>query len=360
MLEGTKIGSPPQMASIFDIAKDTLLFLLLSCYYILESLFWTLVPNALRPMKSLKGDVVLVTGGGGGVGRQLAIKLARLGAKVVVWDINKGGSEKILVTISRQSSEGLAYENNGSLGAAARLSRRPSFTLHKTCVAAFQEGYNIASYVVDLADREAVYAAAQKVKNEIGKVDVLINNAGTVFGETLLDLNDSAIETTYKVNILSHYWTVKAFLPDMIKTKKGHIVTVGSVAGLLGTYRCTDYSATKFATVGFHESLFTELRAHGHNYIHATLVCPYYINTGMFDGVTPRLMPMLEPENVADAMINSIRKNEVNCIMPASVRYLLPLKCLLPAKMCWDLMHRVMKGPQSMMQFKGKPKVAGG
>ncbi|XP_063626065.1 short-chain dehydrogenase/reductase family 16C member 6 isoform X1 [Cydia splendana] len=323
MLEGTKINPHSQMSKIFDIAKDTVLFFIISCYYIMESLFWTLVPNAIRPMKSLKGDVVLVTGGGGGVGRQLAVKLARLGAKVVVWDINKEG-------------------------------------LQKTCADVTMEGYEIASYVVDLADRAAVYVAAEKVKKEVGKVDVLINNAGTVFGETLLDLSDTAIETTYKVNILSHYWTVKAFLPEMIETGKGHIVTVGSVAGLLGTYRCTDYSATKFATVGFHESLFTELRAHGHTTIHATLVCPYYINTGMFDGVTPHLMPMLEPDYVAENMIDSIRKNEVNCIMPGSVRYLLPLKCLLPAKMCWDLMHRVMKGPQSMMELKRKPKVAGG
>lgn len=67
-------------------------------------------------------------------------------------------------------------------------------------------------------------------------------------------------------------------------------------------------------------------QAHGHNAIHATLVCPYYINTGMFDGVTPRLMPMLEPDYVAETMIDSIRKNEVNCVMPGSVRYLLPLK----------------------------------
>lgn len=80
------------MATVFDIAKDTVLFLVLSCYYILESVFWTLVPNAIRPMKNLKNDVVLVTGGAGGVGRQLAIKLARLGAKVVVWDINKEGN----------------------------------------------------------------------------------------------------------------------------------------------------------------------------------------------------------------------------------------------------------------------------
>ncbi|KAI8439525.1 hypothetical protein MSG28_013277, partial [Choristoneura fumiferana] len=138
MLEGTKINSHSQMASIFDIAKDTVLFIVLSCYYVLESLFWTLG----------------VEGGGAAA----AVKLARLGARVVVWDINKEG-------------------------------------LQKTCTDLTEEGYEVASYVVDLADRAAV-----------GKVDVLINNAGTVFGETLLELSDTAIETTYKVNILSHYW----------------------------------------------------------------------------------------------------------------------------------------------------------
>ncbi|CAH0725682.1 unnamed protein product, partial [Brenthis ino] len=320
MLEGTKFNTPSQVSSIFDIAKDTVLFLVLSCYYILESLFWTLVPNVIRPMKNLKDEVILITGGAGGVGKHLAIKLARLGAKVVLWDVNQEA-------------------------------------LDKTSLALEDEGYQVACYVVDLTVRDSVYKTAEKVKEEVGKVDILINNAGIVFGETLLELSDTAIETTYKVNILSHYWTVKAFLPEMINSGKGHIVTMGSVAGLLGTYRCTDYSATKFATVGFHESLFTELRAHGHNTIHATLVCPSYINTGMFDGVTPRLMPMLEPDYVAETMIDSIRKNEVNCVMPGSVRYLLPLKCLLPAKMCWDLMHRVMKGPQSMMELKKKPKV---
>lgn len=118
----------------------------------------------------------------------------------------------------------------------------------------------------------------------------------------------------------------KAFLPDMIADKEGHIVTVSSVTGLVGTYACTDYSATKFACVGFHESLFSELRAHGHDYVGMTLVCPYYINTGMFTGVRPRLFPMLEPQYVADKIVESVLKNEVNCTLPETVRMFLPLK----------------------------------
>lgn len=68
------------------------------------------------------------------------------------------------------------------------------------------EGFECAGYVVDISDREQVYEVAKKVKVEIGKVDILINNAGVVTCRTLLDLPDKAIETTYGVNILSHYW----------------------------------------------------------------------------------------------------------------------------------------------------------
>lgn len=160
----------------------------------------------------------------------------------------------------------------------------------------------------------------------MGKVDILINNAGIVTCRTLLDLPDKAIENTYNVNILSHYWTVKAFLPEMMEQNKGHIVTVASVAGLIGTYACTDYSATKFACVGFHEALFTELRTHGHDNINLTLVCPYHIATNMFAGVRPRLLPCLEPKYVADSIVKAVQRNEVNCVLPDSVRLMLPLK----------------------------------
>lgn len=108
----------------------------------------------------------------------------------------------------------------------------------------------------------------------------MINNAGYVCGKIFWELSDVEIDRTYKVNILSHYWVSrneywlssqkylniyiwqinKVFLKDMMKNNHGHIVTVASVAGLLGIYKCTDYSATKFAAIGYHESLFTELK----------------------------------------------------------------------------------------------------
>lgn len=135
----------------------------------------------------------------------------------------------------------------------------------------------------------------------------------------------------------------------------GHVVTVSSVAGLLGTHLCTDYSGSKFAAVGFHEALFTELRIAGARGVHCTLVCPYYIDTGMFEGVKPSLLPMLRPKHVAERIVQSLERPETLIVMPTAVRYLLPLKSWLPAELCWLIMHRVLRGPQAMTTFKGHP-----
>ncbi|XP_012150956.1 estradiol 17-beta-dehydrogenase 11 [Megachile rotundata] len=299
-----------------NVLYDLLLFTGMALVYISEALILTLIPRRYRA-KSIKGEVALVTGGAGGIGRLIAMKLAKLGAHVVIWDINRTGLEDTVQEIRRS-------------------------------------GGKCWSYYCDITNRNEVYRIAKTVQIEVGPVTLLINNAGYVYGKTLMDLPDDEIERTYNVNILSHYWITKAFMRDMMKNNHGHIVTVASVAGLLGTYNCTDYSATKFAAIGYHESLFTELKAHGYDGIHATLVCPYFINTGMFHGVKPRLMPMLEPDYVAEEVVSGILVNQINVVLPGSVRYLLPLKCLLPAKLCWALMYHVIKGPQSMMMLKGR------
>lgn len=127
-------------------------------------------------------------------------------------------------------------------------------------------------------------------------------------------------------------------------------MTVGSLTGMLGTYKCTDYSATKHAAIGFHESLFTELmvtsfeenpftgnckgslQTHGHKNINMTLVCPYFINTGMFAGCKPKNMSMLEPRDVAKRIITAIKRNEVFVTMPTFSRYILPIKKYVEVK----------------------------
>nr|XP_023029294.1 epidermal retinol dehydrogenase 2-like isoform X1 [Leptinotarsa decemlineata] len=293
-------------------------FIALNClalYYMVEAVVWSMTPSFLIPEKSIRGKVVLVTGGAGGLGRELVLRLARQDARVVVWDNN----EKAMAELTEKTKS---------------------------------EGHLIHTYPVDVTDREVVYKYAKMVKEDVGPIDILINNAGIVCGQTFLDIPDYMIEKTFKVNILAHYWTVKAFLPDMMKRKEGHIVTVGSLTGLIGTYKCTDYSASKFATVGFHESLSTELKTHGHHNINMTLICPYFINTGMFDGCKPKNFPMLEPKDVAKRIITAIKRDEVFITLPASSRFVIPLKNYLPSKLGWALMIRVIKGPQSMMGMR--------
>ncbi|XP_029176368.1 epidermal retinol dehydrogenase 2-like [Nylanderia fulva] len=214
----------------------------------------------------------------------------------------------------------------------------------------------IAATEAYFADLEKTYFLDElkKLEHCWVKVSILVNNAGYVYGRTFMELPDCEIEQTFKVNILSHYWITKSFLKDMMKNNHGHIVTIASVTGLIGTYKCTDYSATKFAAIGCHESLFTELKVNGYDGIHMTLVCPYLINTGMFNGVNPRLMPMLEPEYVAERVITGVLANEMLIVLPNIIKYVLLFKCLFPIKMCWALMYHVLKGPQIMMTFKGR------
>lgn len=95
------------------------------------------------------------------------------------------------------------------------------------------------------------------------------------------------------INTTAHHWTVRETLPDMLAENRGHIVTIASIAGWVGVRGLADYCASKFGAVGFDESLRFELRAKKSN-VKTTCICPYFINTGMFDGAKSRF-PLLLP-----------------------------------------------------------------
>ena len=234
-------------------------------------------------MTSFDGKNVLITGSASGIGRLMAQKIAAKGGKVILWDLNLSGLQ----------------------------------SLHDQLV---RWGYNSAAYhQCNLSDREEIKATAQRVLAEQGPVDILINNAGVVSGKPLLELSDEAIERTFGVNALSLFWTTRAFLPAMLEKNSGHIVTIASAGGLIGVPKMTDYSASKFAAVGFDDALRVELKRMGHRGIRTTIVCPYYINTGMFDGVktrVPWLLPIMEPEEAVNKIINAIEKDKRRLVMP--------------------------------------------
>ncbi|NXV10932.1 RDHE2 dehydrogenase, partial [Cepphus grylle] len=174
------------------------------------------------------------------------------------------------------------------------------------------------------------------VKKEVGDVSILINNAGIVTGKAFLDCPDSLVEKSMEVNIMAHFWTYKAFLPAMIASNHGHLVSIASAAGLTGVSSLSDYCASKFAAVGFAESVDLEMRVLGKSGIKTTIVCPYFINTGMFDGCRskwPRLLPGLEPEYVADKIMTAIRRDQEIVLLPRILYFFLILKHLVPVKL---------------------------
>lgn len=270
-------------------------------------------------MTNLAGKNVLITGSASGIGRLMAQKIAARGANVIMWDINLQGLEELSDQLERWGYHASAYHQ------------------------------------CDLSDKEEIQDTARRVLAERGPVDVLINNAGIVSGKPLLELTDEAIERTFNINALALFWTTRCFLPGMIEKGAGHVVNIASAGGLIGVPKMTDYSASKFAAIGFDESLRVELKRLGHTDIRTTIVCPYYISTGMFKGVKTRfsfLLPIMEPEDVASKIVGAIEKNKGRLLLPPFVLALFPTRLLPPA--LFDEVASFFGINHAMDEFKGR------
>ena len=263
---------------------------------------------------SFQGARVLVTGAGSGLGRLLAAGAAQRGAHVIVWD--------------------LAPERAGATRDLIR-----------------SRGYVADSAVVDVTDRAAVEVAAAAA----GPVDVLINCAGVISGRALLSTTPQSIERTLAVNLNSLFWVTRAFLGGMAERGHGVVVTVSSAAGIMGSARMTDYAASKFGAFGFMDSLRNEMRL-AHTGVRTLIVCPYFMSTGMFDGVAtriPLLMPILRPTAVAVKILNGIERGTQQLIMPPMVRTV-PLLRLFPPPVL-DAVADIFGINHTMDAFTGRP-----
>ncbi len=268
-------------------------------------------------MTELARSHVLVTGAASGIGRRMALGVARRGGTITLWDLNHTGLETVAAEVA-------------SLGSRA------------------------ATAVVDVSDRKAVAEAALRAS----PVDVLINNAGVVSGKSLLEIPDETIEKSFAVNALSLFWTTRAFLPGMIERHRGHIVTIASAGGLIGVPRLSDYCATKWAAVGFDESLRMELRKLAPS-IRTTVVCPFYIATGMFEGARsrfPLLLPILDETTAAERILRAIESDKRKLLMPAMVSTIAWIR-LLPVSW-FDSIAELMGINASMDEFVGRRETA--
>ncbi len=269
-------------------------------------------------MTTIASKHVLITGGASGIGRGLALRCADLGADVTLLDIDGEGAE-------------------AAAAAAAEHGARQA-----------------GGFACDVGDRSQVAAVAAQVLASAGPVDILINNAGIVSGRPILELEDEQIERTLRVNALAPFWVTRAFLPGMVAKGSGHVVTVASAAGLIGTPRQTDYAASKHAAVGFAEALRFELKRSAPG-VKTTVICPFYVDTGMFAGVKtrfPRLLPILKTDDVIAAIIGAVQHNRPQVQMPWMVRTL-PAMRLLPV-WAFDEIADVFGITRSMDEFTGR------
>ncbi|XP_055967501.1 estradiol 17-beta-dehydrogenase 11 [Sorex fumeus] len=290
-----------------------LLLPLLLLFYV-ESLLKLFVP---KKKKSVVGEITLITGAGHGIGRLTAYEFAKLGSKLVLWDINKAGVEETAAECRR-------------LGASTH------------------------SFVVDCSKREDIYSSAKRVKAEIGDVSILVNNAGVVCTADLFATQDPQIEKTFEVNVLAHFWTTKAFLPEMMNSNHGHIVTVASAAGHYGVPFLMAYCSSKFAAVGFHKSLTEELEALGRTGVKTSCLCPNFINTGFIKNPSTSLGPTLEPEQVVRKLMHGILTEQKMIFVPSSLSVLTAIEKLLPERFLSTLKRKLNVRFDAVIGYKPK------
>ncbi len=177
-------------------------------------------------------------------------------------------------------------------------------------------------YKLDISSSEAVKKCVNLIKKEVGKIDILINNAGIMnHGKLFLELTEDDVKKIFNVNTFAHFWLCREILPDMINENKGHIVNVSSVCGLTGGYKLTDYCASKFAVMGFTESLRVELRlSNPKNKVCVAAVCPFHVKTKLFHGADIDRLKWLnlsmEPEYVANNIVSGVLSEKELILIP--------------------------------------------
>jgi all-trans-retinol dehydrogenase (NAD+) len=243
------------------------------------------------PKRSVKGKVILITGGGRGLGRLQADRFAKLGAKLILWDIN---------------DETLAQ-------AKQELSEITSVQVAK----------------VDVSDPDQVAQAADAA----GPVDYLINNAGIAHIKSITDATDAEVCKLIAINTTSHFTTIRNFLPGMIERKFGHITCLASAAGLVGVGWLSEYCASKHALMGLMEALRFELIMKEAP-VTTTTICPIFVNTPLLAGAPEGSMgSVLAPEAVADRIVEATVRGEEIVTIPEAMSMVLPLIRLLPIKL---------------------------
>ena len=245
-------------------------------------------------MTQLHDKRVLITGSGHGLGRELAKTFAKAGCEIIVTDrdIDRVNETVNLLTKSNQRAFG---------------------------------------YAMDVTNPVSVQDVHDHVLSEHGPIDILINNAGIVCGGTFENVSLERHKAIYDVNCFGPVTVTHTLLSELLTRPESHIVNIASASALMPLPFAATYASSKWAVLGFSESLREELRLTGHGHVHVTSVCPGYIATGMFHGAkTPFLMPMLTPQSLANEVVRAVQSDVEIVRTPWQVKLLPLLNALLP------------------------------
>jgi len=268
-------------------------------------------------MRTLVDKRVLITGGASGIGYAMAQRFGEQGARLVLTDINEPQLAQ----------------------AATRLR---------------DAGREVAQYRLDVTDPEDVARARDRINADGGPIDVLVNNAGIVFGGYLLDVPLERHLTTLNVNLLGPVILTHTFLPDLIARPDAHLVTIASLAGYGGAPGGSTYGASKWGVIGFSESIELELAKQGHTHVHVTTVCPGVVSTGLFEGARPlRLTSILTPDDVAEAVVRGVLHDRGYVRTPWLVKVAPVLRGVLPHR-TFNAVNAFFGGTTTMDAWTGR------
>ena len=271
---------------------------------------------------ALAGATVLITGAGMGMGRLYALRAAKEGAaRVILWDVNAASLHHVGQEVS-------------ALGAT------------------------VVQQQVDLSELSAIKAAAQALKDQhsITSPDVLINNAGIVKSGPFWE-HDSEKHTRaiMNINALAPMYVTAEFLPAMMdKGTDQRILNIASAAGTLANPNMSVYAASKWAVIGWGDSLRLELERLGSR-VKVSTFCPSYISTGMFEGVKgPLLTPIMTPDVAVERAWQAMLKGTPIKLTPWTAKLAMSLRGVLPTR-AWDVVAgNVFKVYSSMDHFTGR------
>ncbi|GAB3133338.1 SDR family oxidoreductase [Amycolatopsis stemonae] len=260
--------------------------------------------------EKLAGKVVVITGGGQGIGAATASALSRLGAKVVIGDLDQVRAEK---TAGELDAEALP---------------------------------------LDVTDIRGFTEFLDEVERRHGRIDVLINNAGIMPLSHLEEESDATTRRQLEINVHAVIHGTREAMKRMRPRRSGHIVNVASFAGKAGFPGAATYCATKHAVVGLSEAVHLELHGSG---VHVSCVMPAIVRTELASGLgEAKLFKSSRPEDVADAIVSTLRKPRFDVYVPRSVGTMGKLTRLLPRR-AGEVLARALKADQLLASAAHSP-----